>query len=275
MSRQTITLKDGWRFTRHDDATHAAVECDDRDWKPVRVPHDWAIAGPFDREHDIQRIENQQADVAAGVKEITGRTGGLPHVGVGWYRRIVAIPGDLPGQRIRLEIDGAMSHAQVYCNGVLVGGWPYGYTSFALDLTDHVRPGEDNLIAIRLENPAQASRWYPGAGLYRHVRLVCLHPVHVAHWGTCLTTPEISETTGRVCLATTLENHGPATDMTLQTTIRDAAGTTVATAETSQPVDGSLVVEQVLTVTNPRRWMPGQAELYTVTTEVMVAGGRS
>ncbi len=115
MSRQTIPLKYSWKFTRADDVDSMAAAHDDTAWETVRVPHDWAIAGPFDREHDIQRIVRKQADVEVGVTEITGRTGGLPHVGVGWYRKALSIPADAAGKRVRIEIDGAMSRSQVYC----------------------------------------------------------------------------------------------------------------------------------------------------------------
>ena len=133
---------------------YADSKFDDSDWKTVRVPHDWAIEGPFYVGDDVP---------------VGGGMGRLPVQGVGWYRRKIAVePGDADKQ-IYLDIDGAMSYAIVWLNGRLLGGWPYGYSSFRLDLTPHLAVGKDNLLAIRLDNPTQSSRWYPGGGLYRNV----------------------------------------------------------------------------------------------------------
>ena len=272
MSRQIIPLKYDWKFTRTDNAESMAVAYDDSAWKSVRVPHDWAIAGPFDRENDIQRIERKQADVVEGVTEITGRTGGLPHVGVGWYRKGVSIPAEAAGKRVRLEIDGAMSRSQVYCNGSHLGEWPYGYSSFAFDLTDVIKAGEPNLIAVRLENKTDSSRWYPGAGLYRNVRLVIMDSVHVAHWGTTVTTPQVTRGSATVNLKTTIENHRGASDVSLRTEIRDATSNVVASDAATAHVEGSLVFGQSFSVRNPKLWMPGQPNLYAITTEVLVDG---
>lgn len=272
MPRQMIPLKDDWRFTRTDNADSMAVDHDHSAWETVRVPHDWAISGPFDREHDIQRLVRKQADVEVGVTEITGRTGGLPHIGTGWYRKRVRVPSDATGKRVRIEIDGAMSRSQVYCNGALVGEWPYGYSSFAFDLTAAIKPGAENIIAVRLENKTDSSRWYPGAGLYRNVRLVILDPVHVAQWGTYVTTPEVSSDEATVALKTTVENHRSANEVSLKTAVRDADGGVVALGEITQPIDGCGVFEQGFTVANPKLWMPGHPELYSITTEVLVDG---
>lgn len=272
MGRKILHLKTGWAFSRSDDPACRLADYDDASWERVRVPHDWAISGPFDRENDIQDKLKQVADVPDRVQLLVARTGGLPHIGVGWYRKKITVPAERTGQRVRLEIDGAMSRSEVYCNGEIVGGWPYGYSSFALDLTKFIRPGAENLIAVRLENPGVASRWYPGAGLYRHVRLVFLNPVHVAHWGTCVTTPDVTDASASVHLSTMVENHGAPAEATLVSTIRDAGGRVVAKAETSHPVAGTHEFVQDLRVVDPRRWMPGQPNLYAITTEVLVEG---
>ena len=272
MSRQIIPLKNDWKFIRSDDAESMAVGHDDSAWERVRVPHDWAISGPFDREIDIQRIVRKQADVEVGVTEMTGRTGGLPHVGVGWYRKVVSVPADAADKRVRIEIDGAMSRSQVYCNGTLIGEWPYGYSSFAFDLTDSIKPGEANLIAVRLENKTDSSRWYPGAGLYRNVRLAILEPVHVAQWGTTITTPAITEQQGTVHVKTTVENHAAEAAVTLKTDIMDAAGTVVATSESTETVAATSEFEQEMTVPHPALWMPGAPSLYTAISTVTVDG---
>ncbi len=167
-----------------------AAGFDDRDWRAVTLPHDWAIEGPF---------------LATGPY---GGMGRLQTWGPAWYRKKLAIPARDQGKSIFLDIDGAMSYATVWLNGRLVGGWPYGYSSFRLDLTPYVTPGGVNQLAIRLDNPAESARWYPGAGLYRNVWLTTADPVHVAHWGTVVRTPQVSPEAAQIDLAVTVDNDG-------------------------------------------------------------------
>lgn len=133
--RDTLVLKNGWRFAREPVPNMTDPEFDDSDWQPVRVPHDWAIAGPFDRENDIQYTAILE-DGERKQRAHTGRTGGLPHVGAAGYRLKFALTADLGIRRVRLEFDGVMSHARVYVNGREIGTWPYGYSSFAFDVTE-------------------------------------------------------------------------------------------------------------------------------------------
>ncbi|KAK8090786.1 glycoside hydrolase family 2 protein [Apiospora phragmitis] len=159
-------------------------------WEAVNVPHDWAIKGPF------------------GAPGISGGMGRLPSNGIGWYRRTVSLEEADVGKSIFLDIDGAMSHSAVWLNGELVGGWPFGYASFRLDLTPHLKVGDDNILAVRLENKLDSSRWYPGAGLYRNVWLVKVDPVHVRQFGTYITTPAVSAEAATVHLAVEIQNKG-------------------------------------------------------------------
>jgi beta-galactosidase len=163
----------------------------DSGWESVELPHDWAIKGPF----------YKSPDAAIG-----GGMGRLPCQGVAWYRRKLDIPATDSGRCIYLDIDGAMSYAMVWLNGILVGGWPYGYNSFRLDLTPYLKCGDVNQLAIRLDNPASSSRWYPGAGIYRNVWLVKTSPVHVAHWGSEVSCTDVSATSAMVNLGVTIEN---------------------------------------------------------------------
>ncbi|MFL5746861.1 MAG: beta-galactosidase GalB [Niastella sp.] len=164
----------------------------DAGWEPVTLPHDWAINGPF--------FKGDPAEVGGGM-------GRLPSPGVAWYRRKLTIPITDKDRIIYLDIDGAMSYAMVWLNGNLVGGWPYGYNSFQLNLTPYLKPGGDNQLAIRLDNPANSARWYPGGGLYRNVWLTKLAPVHVAQWGTFIHTKNVSAAAATVELAVTMENN--------------------------------------------------------------------
>ncbi len=164
----------------------------DEKWEQVNLPHDWAIKEAF------YKGENP---------EVGGGMGRLPSPGVGWYRKKISVSTTDKGKNIYLDIDGAMSYAIVWLNGNLVGGWPYGYNSFRLDLTPYLNFGGENQLAIRIDNPNHSARWYPGGGIYRNVWLTKVAPVHVAHWGTFVTTPKVSAKEATINLALTLENN--------------------------------------------------------------------
>lgn len=187
--RTEQTLEKGWKFNKGEISGAESVNYDDRQWQNVTVPHDWAIYGPFDRNNDLQNVAvTQNLEKTASVK--TGRTGGLPYVGVGWYRTMFNTE---PGKQTTLVFDGAMSEARVYVNGKEACFWPFGYNSFHCNITDLVNPdGQNNVLAVRLENKPQSSRWYPGAGLYRNVHIISTDSIHVPVWGTQLTTPHVS-----------------------------------------------------------------------------------
>jgi len=164
---------------------------DDSAWASVTLPHDWAIAGPF--------YTGDKPEVGGGMAR-------LPSHGVAWYRRNLEIPASDAGKSIFLDVDGAMSYAMVWINGKLVGGWPYGYASWRVDLTPHLITGGTNQLAIRLDNPNHSARWYPGGGLYRNVWLTKTAPVHIGQFGTHITTPEISRERATIKLALQVDN---------------------------------------------------------------------
>jgi beta-galactosidase len=161
----------------------------DQDWRPLDLPHDWAIEGPFDI-------------------SLPGETAKLKYWGQGWYRKHFTLSPTDQGRCIFLDVDGAMSYSSVWVNGKLAGGWAYGYSSYEIDLTPYVNFGSDNVIAIRLDNPPDSSRWYPGAGIYRNVWLTKTSLVHMAHWGTAVTTPDVSASFATVALTGTVRNQG-------------------------------------------------------------------
>jgi len=161
---------------------------DDSDWRQLNLPHDWGIEGPFKQEYP-------------------GETGKLPWWGVAWYRKHFTVPAADRGKQFYLDVDGAMAYSTIWLNGKFVGGWPYGYASFELDLTPYVDFGAENVIAIRLDNPPESSRWYPGGGVYRNLWLVKTGPVHVGHWGTYITTPEVSPARATVGVKITVDNR--------------------------------------------------------------------
>lgn len=164
----------------------------DSSWEKVTLPHDWAIKGPF--------TEGPNSEVNGGM-------GRLPSHGVAWYRKKLDISVTDAGKSIFLDIDGAMSYAIVWLNGHLVGGWPYGYSSWQLDLTPFIKPGGDNQLAIRLDNPNRSSRWYPGGGIYRNVWLTKTNPVHVGQFGTYVTTKDVSKSSATINLTVTIANE--------------------------------------------------------------------
>lgn len=261
-------LTEGWSFLQ-DDISHAEeLGFDDSNWETVSVPHDWAIKGPFDEMNDVQ-ITRIVQDGEETERRHSGRTGGLPHVGKGWYRLKFEL-SDVENKRFRIEFDGVMSRSKVYVNGRYVDSWPYGYASFAFDITDFVQPGE-NLLAVSIDNHPHSSRWYPGAGIYRKVRLVELPPVHVAHWGTYITTPKISEHEALVKIETKVENYDGEQALELETKLLKD-GKTVAEISDELTVARSGNIVQELTVTEPKLWMPGSPELYTALSNIKVNG---
>ena len=264
---RSSVLLDEWEFRQ--DHNLAAED----GWKTVAIPHDWAITGPFDRANDLQEVAVvQNGEETASVK--TGRSGGLPYMGKGAYRRSIAIDSNslAAGYRYILLFDGAMSEARVSINGKEVCHWPYGYNSFHCDITDAVEAG-DNEIAVLLENRPQSSRWYPGAGLYRKVRLLCVPAVHVPVWGTYITTPYAGEDYACVSVRTEVEGVETGDVVTLKTVIRDPQGREVASATDTRRKAEGLPFEQQLTVERPQLWSPESPSLYTAETEILTGGG--
>lgn len=234
-------------------------------WECVEVPHDWAIYGPFSRDNDLQTVAViQNGESVASVK--TGRTGGLPYVGKGCYRKNICID-KTEGNRYILVFDGAMSEAKVLVNGKKVCFWPYGYASFWCDVTDALSDGS-NGIAVLLENRPQSSRWYPGAGLYRKVRLLTLPRVHVPVWGTYITTPYVGEDYASVRLRTSIEGVRDGSCVRIRTVIRDSGGKSVAVKDDIRKLNYGMSAEQHFTVDSPQLWSPETPVLYTAETTV-------
>ena len=268
--RNTVLLDKGWQFHKGDSSDV---------WEDVTIPHDWAIYGPFSRDNDLQTVAIvQNGEETATVK--TGRTGGLPYVGTGWYRRSLDVT---PGKKATLLFDGAMSEARVYVNGQEVIFWPYGYNSFYCDITPFLNPeGQDNELRVRLENRPQSSRWYPGAGLYRNVWLIETSKVHIPVWGTYITTdlnPAMRQAS--VNIRTEIEGITNEDIVALITDIRDASGSVVTSIESltgaSQALTqgGTAVLDQKVTVEQPSLWSPENPTLYTAFSRVYTqsAGG--
>jgi beta-galactosidase len=295
--RERISLNDGWRFAKDDvadagtnlnysalrpwilptgnplttkapalrpdsepagDISCAQPGFNDSQWRLLNLPHDWGIEGPFKQEYP-------------------GATGKLPWWGVAWYRKHLELPAADQGRRIFLDVDGAMSYASVWVNGRLAGGWPYGYASWRVDLTPFVKCGADNVIAIRLDNPPQSSRWYPGGGIYRNVWLVKTSPVRVAHWGTAVTTPEANGKSATVKIKVNVDNSTAAeADVSVQNEIfelkadgsRGKAVVSVSAGGLKIPAQQSATSESQTVVKSPKLWSLERPQRYVVVTTV-------
>jgi len=262
--REVQLLDTGWRFLNKEIPTTNINQVDDSSWQTVTIPHDWAIAGPFDMTIDMQKVTVIE-DGDRGAKLRTGRTGALPCFGIGWYRKALTISKADEGKRIFVEFDGAMSRSKVYLNGVYVGEWPYGYSSFSFELTKHIQFGKENVLSVRLENKEESSRWYSGAGIYRNVRLVKTTPVRIANWGTYITTPAVTDQKGEVNIKTEIDGDGA---IQLVTEIFDANGEKVGSAVANKKADGSATLEQIIKVNNPNLWSIESPNLYTAVSKI-------
>lgn len=267
--RTSDTLEKGWKFTREDNPDFIRPDYNDLKWQQVVVPHDWAVYGPFGINNDKQQTAIVQ-DGQANALEHAGRTGGLPFVGVGWYRLPFEVPSFEKGKKATLVFDGAMSHARIYVNGEEAGYWPYGYNSFHLDITPYLKEKEVNMLAVRLENKAEASRWYPGAGIYRNVHLVVTEDAYIPTWGTQLTTPVVKDDYAHVNLKTTLTIP---TDKSFDkyrivTELLDKNGKMVATGEKRGTGFDNHIFTQEFVVAQPALWSLETPDLYRAVSKV-------
>ncbi|GAB3346864.1 hypothetical protein GCM10027566_00220 [Arachidicoccus ginsenosidivorans] len=268
----TTLFDDGWLFARYGlqpDGTRKPepsnlekITLNDRvaPWKELDLPHDWGITGPF-------RIE------------LEGSTGKLPWKGIGWYRKHFKIDVKDANKQIFVDFDGAMANAKIWLNGHYVGTWPYGYNSFRMDLTPFIKVGEDNLIAVRLDTENWDSRWYPGAGIYRHVWLVKTDPVHVGHWGTNITTPQVSDASAKVNMAVTVDNQGlEAVKASIQSAVYELDGqnrkgrrvTDFNNTSLDIPIGGSATAGTSAQINRPKRWDITSPNRYVVETSIIV-----
>ena len=262
--RSEYLLEKGWKFTKGEVSNAEMPAFNDAKWETVDIPHDWAIFGPFDKNNDLQNVAvTQNFETQASLK--TGRTGGLPYVGIGWYRTTFH---STPGKQTTLIFDGAMSEARVFVNGKEACFWPYGYNSFYCDVTSLVNEdGKNNTLAVRLKNRPQSSRWYPGAGLYRNVHVVTTEKIHVPVWGTQITTPYVKDEYASVCLRTTILN-AEKTELTVVTDIMDADGQVVSTKTNKGVINHGQPFTQNFIVERPKLWSPETPVLYKAVSKI-------
>ncbi len=246
-----------WKFNKGDAPGAQEAGFADASWRTLDVPHDWSIEGPYDQQNAAQ--------------------GSLP-TGIGWYRKRFRLPASSQGRKVFIEFDGVFENSEVWINGQYLGKRPFGYIGFEYDLTPHLNFGaRENVIAVKVDNSTQPnSRWYTGSGIYRHVWLTTTNNLHVAHWGTFVTTPQIAEAAANIQVKTRINNEGKTTaKCTLATSILDQDGKVVQTDETSQEVgaNGEYEFVQVLKLDKPNLWSVDTPYLYKVRSTVRDSSG--
>jgi beta-galactosidase len=247
-----------WQFFRGDAPGAQNVDFDSSSWRKLDLPHDWSIEGTWDPSNP------------------TGGAGGFFPAGIGWYRKAFAVPAAASGKKVMIEFDGAFMNTEVWINGEYLGKWPYGYSSFAYDLTPHIRFGQPNVIAVKCDASKQpASRYYTGGGIFRNVWLTITDPLRVAHWGTYVTTPKVNEQAATVKLRTSIQNDRQgAADITLTSQIVDKDGKLIASQDVNKSVAAGSAqdIDQTIEVPNPHLWSIESPSLYTLHSVVKVDG---
>ncbi len=250
--RQTLDFNPDWRFALGEQPNAHQTSFDDTQWQSLRVPHDWAIAGPFD-------------------PNAPGNTGKLPWKGEGWYRKTFTLSPADADKRVFLNFDGVMAEPRVYVNGQLAGQWDYGYMAFQVDITPHLHFDKPNVVAVHCDTRNHGSRWYPGAGIFRDVQLVTTNSIHIPHWGIYVTTPTVTDTHAVVRAQVEVDNTLP-NSRTVQviTTVLDPAGNPVARRSriTNAKPSTRTTLSNTLTLSNPQRWDVDHPHLYTLVTEI-------
>ncbi len=252
--RKTINFDANWQFTKGEIAGAEKPNFNDKTWRTLDVPHDWSIEGPYDRENP------------------TARGGGYLPSGIGWYRKTFKVDAADATKLFTIEFDGVMANSDVWINGTHLGKRPYGYISFSYDLTPYLNFGKDktNTIAVRADNSIQpASRYYTGAGIYRHVRLVAVNKTHFKHWGTQITTPVVTTQKAVVLVKAEIENTGTDTYKYI-VEIVDNTGKIVKTKESIQHIATNKIgyMKDEIEIINPKLWDIEEPNLYTVNTKL-------
>lgn len=249
----------GWLFRLGDDSLSAHTDYVDAHWRALDVPHDWAIEGTFSPDHP------------------SGTGGGALPGGIGWYRKHFTVNPADADRRFYIDFDGVYMNSTVYINGHCLGTRPYGYISFSYDLTPYLRWGEDNVLAVRVDNAEQPnSRWYSGCGIYRHVWLRKLGPIHVAQWGTYVTAEDVSIHAAKLQVRTTLQYdsvplHDSVAGVSLRTSLLDAKGHPVVRYQSDTVISRGTRVEiqHMLHVEHPHLWQLSDPYLYTVQSDIL------
>jgi len=238
-------------------------------WRKLDLPHDWSI----------EDLPNQTPGSIIGSfsKDAIGTiNSGYTLGGTAWYCKTFTLTSAEQGKTVYIQFDGVYMNSDVWINGHHLGNHPYGYSPFYFDLTSYLQPaGKENVIAVQVKNEGVNSRWYSGSGIYRHVWLTAVNPVHIDVWGVYVTTPKVSKTSVEVQVVTSLKNAGQANSaVTLQTQLIDANGKVVATSRNDVAVTatGKAEVKQNITLANPQLWSPENPYLYKTQSTLIIKG---
>ncbi len=260
LSADRINLFDSdWRFYRGGAQGAENPSFDDSKWRSIDLPHDWSI-------EDLPGTNSPFI-----INAISQVSGGFTTGGTGWYRKTFTIPGNLKEKHLRLLFEGVYMNAEVYLNDVLLGKHPYGYTSFWFDITGRLKQEGNNVLCVKVMNEGENSRWYSGSGIYRHVWLIMVNPVHFETWGTCITTPEIKGEDAFISVKNTLINEGlQDKKIKLITKILDSTGQLAGQVENSAEIGSgkSLILDQKIRVEKPELWSPDSPSLYKAVNEI-------
>lgn len=256
--REKICFNDNWSFSLSDNPKASETDFDDKEWRVLNLPHDWAIEGDFSKDNP------------------SGTGGGALPGGIGWYRKTFIPSNEDSDKIIRIDFDGIYMNSEVFINGQSLGKRPYGYISFGYDITPYLKWNEKNVIAVRVDNSEQPnSRWYSGCGIYRNVWLTKTNPVHVDEWGTYVTTSEISNNNATLNIVTTVQNSGKNNEtVTLKSILNDMDGSIVAETESSVSVVAGQKsdINHTLNISSPKLWDIENPYLYSLVTEVIKDG---
>ena len=268
--RQTILFDRAWQFHQGEAAGADQPGFDDSSWRTLDLPHDWMIEG-------VPGADPSAMDGPFDKKSPASFGGAYLNGGIGWYRKTFTLPESARGRRVAILFDGAYMDSDVTCNGTKLGNHPYGFTSFSYDLTPVLKYGDEkNVLAVRLNVVQPCCRWYSGAGLYRHVWLVVTQPVHVAQWGTTITTPKAEATDAQVNVVTQViaESGAAASDATLTTILLDPSGKEVARTDSTQKVSPGQTTpfNQTFSLPTAQLWSTENPALYRAVSEVRVGG---
>lgn len=254
--RQTIDFDKGWRFNLGDVPHAENPATSDSKWRSLSLPHDWSVEGKFSKDNPA-----------------TPEGGALPG-GIGWYRKTFTVPTSSKGKLVYIDFDGVYQKSDVWVNGHHLGFRPNGYISFRYELTPYLNFGGNNVIAVKVDNSVQPnSRWYSGSGIYRNVWLVTTNKVAINHWGTYVTTTDVSDASAKVNLKVQVKNASASSSVTVKTTLYDAAGKVIAAggaiSSKEQLKDTVFETEATLTVKNPQLWSVDKPYLYKAVTQVL------
>ena len=248
-----------WKFFRGGNQGAEKVQFDDSDWRKLDLPHDWSI----------EDLPGKQSPFNTNA---VGQTGtGFTEGGIGWYRKSFIISEGDKGKIIQLQFDGVYMNAEIWLNGQLVGKHAYGYTTFMFDISDKILLGKENILAVKVQNLGENSRWYSGSGIYRHVWLNILNPVHFSQWGTFITTPEITADKAIVNIKTNITNTiENAVSVEIKTTLLNDQNQVVSTTRVQKQINpkSSIEVEQDVEVLKPELWSVDSPTLYKTVVEL-------